>query len=156
MFIRQVRESDVYDIFEIERLCFKDPYSFHFLSELIKNYSNFSFVAEENNRLIGFIISRIEWDGRGHILSIAVHPSYQGRGVGTRLLITAINTLFSFVDEIFLEVRISNERAIRLYRNIGFEIKSSINNYYPDGESAFIMVLKKSDYPYKYLLDELY
>ncbi|MGQ4832352.1 MAG: ribosomal protein S18-alanine N-acetyltransferase [Candidatus Asgardarchaeia archaeon] len=154
MLVRQMRESDIFDIYEIEQLCFKDPYSFSFLSDLIKAYHKMSLVAEENNKVIGFIITRIEWDGRGHILSFAVHPEFQDKGIGTKLLFAAVNNLFHYIDEIYLEVRKSNTKAIKLYKKIGFKESHIAPKYYPNGEDALVMHLKKIEYPYKALLLE--
>jgi ribosomal-protein-alanine N-acetyltransferase len=45
-------------------------------------------------------------------------------------------------DEIYLEVRISNTQAIRMYQNLGFQIKSRLRSYYRDGEDAYLMALE--------------
>jgi len=45
------------------------------------------------------------------------------------------------VRMITLEVRVSNEAAISLYRKIGFQIILQIDGYYTDGESANKMQL---------------
>jgi len=36
-------------------------------------------------------------------------------------------------DEIYLEVRVSNESAVRMYERLGFQIKSRLRAYYRDG-----------------------
>ena len=42
----------------------------------------------------------------------------------------------------FLEVRVTNEPAIALYKKLGFEITRTINGYYSDGEDAYVMTKK--------------
>ena len=57
-----------------------------------------------------------------HLLNLCVHPSSQHLGYGRRLL----SALFAKaqdaeVDKIYLEVRPSNQRALKLYTSVGFE-----------------------------------
>ncbi len=80
----------------------------------------------------------------GHLISIAVLEEYRGRGIGSALLkhtIEALSTIYK-VSSIFLEVRVSNVPAIRLYEKFGFKKARIIKEYYRDGEDAYVMVLK--------------
>ena len=47
-------------------------------------------------------------------------------------------------DEIYLEVRVSNTQAVRMYQRLGFQIKSRLRSYYRDGEDAYLMALEFS------------
>jgi ribosomal-protein-alanine N-acetyltransferase len=47
-------------------------------------------------------------------------------------------------DEIYLEVRTSNNAAIKMYENLNFQVKSRLRAYYRDGEDAFLMALELS------------
>jgi len=42
-------------------------------------------------------------------------------------------------DEVYLEVRVSNEQAIRVYEKLGLETRSRLRGYYRDGEDAYLM-----------------
>ena len=44
--------------------------------------------------------------------------------------------------EMYLEVRCSNNGAIRLYEDLGFVIKQQLKSYYRDGEDAFMMAIE--------------
>jgi [ribosomal protein S18]-alanine N-acetyltransferase len=76
-----------------------------------------------------------------HIMNVAVDPDRRRRGIATRLL----ERLFELTrdDErrgYTLEVRISNEDAIRLYEQLGFEPRGIRRGYYTDNkEDALIM-----------------
>ncbi len=78
----------------------------------------------------------------GHLVSIAVRPKFRGRGIGSMLLSETIYVMENVykVDAIFLEVRVSNTPAIRLYEKFGFRKVRRIRGYYRDGEDAFVMV----------------
>lgn len=80
--------------------------------------------------------------GEAHILNIAVNPAFRGRGVASRLLGMMLQLMRqSLVYEVFLEVRVSNEPARRLYRRFGFRDSFVRKNYYGD-EDAIVMVLE--------------
>ncbi|MFP3309514.1 MAG: N-acetyltransferase [Acidilobus sp.] len=78
----------------------------------------------------------------GHVISIAVLAEYRRRGVGSALMKEAIDVLSSKydVDAVYLEVRVSNEPAIRMYEKFGFKKVRIIKGYYRDGEDAYVMV----------------
>lgn len=75
-----------------------------------------------------------------HVMTIAVDPAVQGRGIGARL----VNGMLAEVARAgltaaTLEVRAGNVAARRLYRRAGFEDAGVRSAYYPDGEDAVIM-----------------
>jgi ribosomal-protein-alanine N-acetyltransferase len=41
--------------------------------------------------------------------------------------------------EVFLEVRVTNDEAVRLYKKLTFQVTSTMQGYYKDGESAYLM-----------------
>ncbi|MEM0223105.1 MAG: GNAT family N-acetyltransferase, partial [Thermofilum sp.] len=63
------------------------------------------------------------------------------RGIGTALMIEAMESMKKFygAEEYYLEVRVSNEPAIRLYKKLGYSVIKVIPNYYLDGEDAYLM-----------------
>jgi ribosomal-protein-alanine N-acetyltransferase len=70
--------------------------------------------------------------------TIGVDPSYQGQGIGRRLL----NELLDFASGgvVFLEVRTDNEAALGLYRSVGFEQIGLRRRYYRvSGADAYTM-----------------
>ncbi len=78
-----------------------------------------------------------------HLISIAVLEQYRGRGIGSELLRRTIETAKQDknIVSVYLEVRVSNTLAIRLYEKFGFHKARIIRAYYRDGEDAFVMVL---------------
>ncbi|RHZ65473.1 hypothetical protein Glove_315g71 [Diversispora epigaea] len=74
------------------------------------------------------------------ILKLCVHPLYQKKGLGTRLL----NNLFEKTgvpqrSKAKLHVDTKREGAICLYQKVGFKIIEQINNYYSVGRDAWFM-----------------
>ena len=80
---------------------------------------------------------------QAELLTIAVDPKHQGKGFGKLILNELMARLAANgAESLFLEVRVSNERARSLYRGAGFEEISRRKGYYPtrDGrEDAIVM-----------------
>jgi ribosomal-protein-alanine N-acetyltransferase len=77
-----------------------------------------------------------------HVSTIAVHPQYRGRGLGEMLFGAMVDRAIELnCKKVTLEVRVSNERAMRLYHKYEFEIVNRRKNYYRDNnEDAWIML----------------
>ncbi|MBS7648702.1 ribosomal protein S18-alanine N-acetyltransferase [Candidatus Bathyarchaeota archaeon] len=149
--LRKFRPEDLDQVIYINQTCLPENYSTYFFVDLYTNFPETFIVAEEDNRVVGYIMCRIEsgFSGfgltkRGHVISIAVLPNYRRRGIGEALLKEALQAMVNYygVKECYLEVRISNAPAISLYKKIGFKIERVIRGYYADGESAYLMRVK--------------
>ena len=70
--------------------------------------------------------------GECHLLTLCVHPEFQRMGYGRRLFTLLLDRAATLdAKECFLEVRVSNHKAISLYRSIGFAQIGERSNYYP-------------------------
>lgn len=100
-------------------------------------------VAVAEDKVVGYVIGVIERGNMGHVISLAVRPSWRRRGIG-KLLLTSLLRYFGEhnVSRVYLEVRRSNSAAVSLYRRCGFKEAGVVTNYYPDGEDAIVMVLE--------------
>lgn len=110
-------------------------------------------VAEENGKIAGYIMCRIETGisnfkllgiaKKGHVISIAVLPEHHREGIGSALMQEAMKAMVNYkAKECYLEVRTSNLSAVNLYRKIGFEVARTAKGYYADGEAAKVMAKK--------------
>jgi [ribosomal protein S18]-alanine N-acetyltransferase len=138
--IRMLDLADLSAIEVIEQRAYPTPWSRSmFASELAKPTS-ICLGAFEGEDLLGYVINSRYVDA-WHIMNVAVDPQHQRRGIATHLL----ERLFELTrdDErrgYTLEVRISNEDAIRLYEKLGFESRGIRRGYYTDNrEDALIM-----------------
>ena len=81
--------------------------------------------------------------GEAHILNFCVRPELQGRGLARRMLDHLLEgARLERVQTIFLEVRLSNTRAMRLYASAGFCEVGLRSGYYPSTsgrEDALVM-----------------
>lgn len=105
-------------------------------------YSNY-YGLFENKQLLGYVHFH-HFDEQAELINFAIHPLYQGKGLGFTLLKQSME-LLQF-QQCLLEVRNSNHSAISVYKKIGFEIISQRANYYKDPiEDALIMKWEDND-----------
>ena len=143
--IRGMMEKDLEGVMQIEKVSFPTPWSRElFERELIMPYAK-ALVALEfpSNQVLGYLCFWLVAQ-ETHILNLAVHPNRRRQGIGTRLLQWALNYCREKgAQEITLEVRRSNHKAISLYRNFHFQPQGIRPRYYSDsGEDAVIMGLR--------------
>lgn len=84
-----------------------------------------------------------------HITILAIHPDYQGQGLGQALLYALLKSAWMRkLERATLEVRVSNHRALSLYRSFGFKQAGRQPKYYQDtGEDALILWLGGLQHP---------
>lgn len=141
--IRKAERRQLEEVYRIERASFEHPYPKLLLLWYMAVLGDTFIVAVCDGKVVGYSISAMERRGKGHILSIAVSPDFRRRGIGTALLAETIRRLRRRgADRIVLEVRTSNEAAIGLYEKAGFKITGRLENYYGDGEDAYLMELE--------------
>ena len=138
--IRRLELHDLNAIETIEKRAYPTPWSRSmFASELAKPTS-ICLGAFEGEELVGYVVNSRYVDA-WHVMNVAVDPERQRRGIATALL----ERLFELTagDErrgYTLEVRMSNDGAIRLYEHLGFEARGIRRGYYTDNrEDALIM-----------------
>ena len=139
--IRQAEPKDAEDIYEIEMVCFPDPWSMESITyELEENPRAFYVVAEHSGKVVGY--AGLWWIvDEGHITNVAVRPGYRNRKIAEGIIHVLIeHTVQEGVLHHTLEVRRSNEAAINLYRKFGFEVEGVRKGYYKfENEDALLM-----------------
>ena len=138
--LRRLDLADLSAIEVIERASYPTPWSRSmFASELAKP-SSISLGAFAGDTLVGYLVISRYVDA-WHVMNVAVAPEYRRRGIAAALLerlfeLTAGDERRGFT----LEVRVSNEGAIRLYERLGFRSRGIRRGYYTDNrEDALIM-----------------
>lgn len=128
--IFSMKGKDIPQVVEIENLSFRYPKPESVFREDEHKY----LVAKDEEKVIGYIGVEKILD-EVHIINMAVHPDYRGKGIGKRLMQHVLNDEEVF----FLEVRVSNETAKNIYERYGFKVLNTRKQYYADGEDAFVM-----------------
>ncbi len=133
--------DDVSDIANIEKQCFSTPWSENAIRESM-NAGTFFYIARINNTACGYMgLSKIA--GEGYVTNVAVIPEFRRKGIGKKILEFAICDSKHELEFISLEVRVSNQGAISLYKNFNFENVGIRKRFYTNPvEDAYIMTKK--------------
>lgn len=139
MILRPWERADIPTLVGLEKECFSDPWQLSaFESGLLAPYF-FGLLGEENGEIIAYGCVSVVFE-TAEIMNIAVEKNHRKKGYGQSLL-TAMLTLAKDkgATECFLEVRVSNLSAKRLYERNGFLPVHIRKGYYGDGEDALVM-----------------
>ena len=137
--IRPLTYADLPQVIAIERRAFPTPWSLAmFVLELSKP-SGICLAGLLDDRIVAYLVCS-RYDSVWHLMNIAVDINLRRQGLATSLL----ERLFEMADrpseQYTLEVRTSNEGAIRLYERFGFRAAGRRRAYYHDNrEDALIM-----------------
>ncbi len=153
--IRRCDPSDIIPVMEINLRTLPEHYSDYFYESLLAELPEAFLVAEIERKLVGYIMCKIEYGfsnfkklgfvKKAHVVSVAVLPEHRKKGIGRALIEEAIaGVKLKKTDELYLEVRCSNNEAIRLYEKLNFVIKQRLRAYYRDGEDAYLMAIEFS------------
>ena len=140
--VRKLELRDLNDIERIERESYPTPWSRSMFAGELAKPSSLSLGAfdRETGALVGYLVISRYVDA-WHVMNVAVTTAYRRRGIARTLLERLFEVTSS--DErrgYTLEVRVSNEGAIKLYEALGFVARGVRRGYYTDNrEDALIM-----------------
>ena len=142
--VRKAIPSDISTIVDIESSCFSTPFDEKtILYELTENPFAHVYSALVDGEVVGYIDFMITFNS-ATINRIAVKEAFRKKGVGNLLLGQVLKDCEAQKDEevefLTLEVRQSNENAIRFYKKHKFESVTIKKGYYDDGEDGIYMV----------------
>jgi len=141
--IRDMMHNDIADLVKFDRLVLghtlgEETYAFELDDNPFAHY--FILEDETNKQFMGSISLWIDTP-KAQIINIYVLPQFQGNHLSVQLLDFMFEYIKSYeVSEITLEVRKSNDIAMRLYKKYGFVEVAVRKQYYENGEDAFLMI----------------
>jgi ribosomal-protein-alanine N-acetyltransferase len=127
--LRAMMQSDVPEVMRIENASYQLPWTEQIFLDCLK-VGYHTLVADSGGALGGFVIFSSA-AGESHILNLCVDPRCRRQGYAEGMLAQAMATVIvAGAGTMFLEVRISNTAAIRLYEKMGFAEAGRRPNYY--------------------------
>jgi ribosomal-protein-alanine N-acetyltransferase len=141
--VEDASTKDLNQLYEIETECFRrEAFTKKQIAQLLTDYNAISLLARYDGKAVGFTIGRVSVDEKalaGHILTLDVLPAQRRRGIGRKLL-QELEDIFAEknIREIYLEARVDNVAALRLYETMGYEKIGKLKNYYGDTHGVYL------------------
>jgi [ribosomal protein S18]-alanine N-acetyltransferase len=134
------------EVLAIERSAYDHPWTRGNFSDSLRSGYHAQLLTA-GDTIIGYLVAMKGVD-EVHLLNITVKPSYQGQGWG-RIMLDALSlwSRSQGAQWLWLEVRVGNVRAQRVYEHYGYRRVGDRKNYYPAGaggrrEDAIVMSFK--------------
>ena len=142
--VREMGPGDVDVVARLEALAFSTPWKAETFRNLLDRDGAELWVAESAGEgVVGYYVLWCIQD-QAELANIAVEERLRGRGLGSLLLTHALDTARRRgVRSIYLEVRVSNERAARMYRSRGFAQIGVRRDYYERPKEDARVLMKR-------------
>ena len=143
--IEPMREADVPEIQEIERRIFSTPWprNAYYRELSSRNSAYYVVLRRESGRGVETIGYGGMWRmyDEAHVTTIGVRRDLQHQGYGRIIFAGLVQAAYDMGAKwVTLEVRTSNQSAIRMYETFGFKVIGRRKGYYTDnGEDAIVM-----------------
>lgn len=139
--LRKATEKDLESLLNLERSvngvktysAMIDPEEF--LAEMKKSEV---FIIEKNEQIVGSIMFETKSPDHVYISGLVVAPDFQGQGIARRAMELVMEKIGN-KNRIDLVTHPENDKAINLYKSLGFIIESQKENYFGDGEPRIVM-----------------
>lgn len=144
MILREMSVDDLDQVMEIEQNLFHVPWSREGYFTFLTRKDTMFLVVEEKGQILGYCGILMVLD-EGDVTNVAVRRDRQKEGIGNFLMESMIRLTEELgVKMIHLEVRVSNETAIRLYERLGFTRDGIRKNYYEKPVEDAILMTRTS------------
>ncbi len=140
MEIRKMTNADIFQLADLEKQCFSDPWSVLAFEYELKNPLSLWLVAVESDQVLGYVGTQTVID-ESDMMNVAVRPDARRKGIAEKLILELVPQLLEKGSHsLTLEVRVSNVPAISLYEKLGFVQVGRRPNYYRNPkEDAYIL-----------------
>lgn len=137
--------DDIEQIINVQQISNLSYWSYDAYADEINREDSFPIIAKSYNRTVGFLVARIiQAENFAEIYNIGVDLNYRRKKIGENLLKCFIKyCLENSLEKIFLEVRESNETAIKFYLKNNFAVIGKRKNFYSNPTEDAILMAKE-------------
>lgn len=133
--IRDVHPADHSELSDIQEAALPE-YSRQLLD--IAVHGPLGLLVADDDGLVGYALF-LEGEDVATLLELAVKPSRQGEGIGSRLLEATCGRLEETgTDELRLSARESDDRVRQFYDRHGFELEERLPGYFDSGDGVLL------------------
>ena len=140
--ILELLNEDIDNILPLENALYHKPwlkkdYEYELNENPFAHY--LKMIDGDSKEIIGYIGFWVKFE-QAEITKVSIAKKYQGFKLSKLLMADAEKRMvLAGCENSTLEVRVSNEVAINLYKSFGYEILTIRKNYYENGEDAYLM-----------------
>ena len=138
--IKKMTGAEVPQVAAMEKALFSEGWSEASVRRELTNELALWLVAMDGDTVAGYVGSQTVLD-EADMLNLAVQPDYRRRGIAKRLCRALMGNLNA--HSLTLEVRVTNEPAIRLYNSLGFREVGRRKNYYQKPKEDALILRKE-------------
>eukprot|EP01121_Diplochlamys_sp_Union-15-3_P001065 TRINITY_DN1092_c0_g1_i1.p1 TRINITY_DN1092_c0_g1~~TRINITY_DN1092_c0_g1_i1.p1 ORF type:complete len:191 (+),score=27.68 TRINITY_DN1092_c0_g1_i1:43-573(+) len=140
------KEEQMKPIMSLMEKDLSEPYCVYTYRYFINNWPKLCWLAMDGDKCVGAVVCKLDYHKtksfRGYIAMLAVDKDYRKLGIGSQLVIKAIEKMKEENgEEVTLETEITNKAALALYQNLGFVKDKRLLRYYLNGVDAFRLKL---------------
>ena len=144
-----MRMADLDAVMAIEHRAYPFPWTRGIMRDCLQAAYPMWVAEDADGSLLGYGVLSVA-AGEAHLLNLCTAAGAEGRGHGQRMLQAMLRLARAHgAQRVFLEVRPSNPRALRLYELAGFNEIGRRPRYYPDHggrrEDAIVMAMELLD-----------
>lgn len=142
MILREMMVEDLEQVMEIENELFAVPWTKEGYFTFLTKENAMMLVVEEKEKILGYcgLLMVLE---EADVMNVAVRKDRQKEGIGNFLMQSMLRLAQDRgIEKIHLEVRVSNDTAIRLYERLGFEKYGIRKGYYTDPIEDAVLMMK--------------
>lgn len=144
--IRRMTGEDISAAAALERECFSQPWSENAYLSALANENALYLAAETADGSLVGMCGLLDILGEGDLSNVAVKACFRRQGIAERMLAELLlEGKKRGVTAFTLEVRASNEAAIRLYEKCGFVCEGRRKNFYQKPKEDALILWKRED-----------
>ena len=140
MLFGYANENDIIEIEKCGRECLPLYNSSKDLTHMLHDENHKLLTIVDEDKLIGFAITKTGENNLAYIMSIGIYPQYQNKQLGSKMLDLVKEILPN--KNIILYAQTSNKRAVSFYKKNEFIIMNKIDDYYTNisNKNAYKMI----------------
>ncbi len=138
--------SDSHLLFQLESACFDyDQISHRQFKYLLTKAKSIILVDRVGSRISGYILGLYRaLSPTVYLYSLAVHPEFQGQGIGHRLIAAFEAKVMSMgFRQIKAHTKVTNVQMLGLFKKAGWTTGQTIRGFYTDGTDAIALIKKE-------------
>ena len=138
--VRKFQPNDMFSVIKLASETLTENYSSSLFNYFCETFPQGFIVAEKHHKIIGFIVGMPTSLENARILMLSISEAQRRQNIGSELLKQfLIEAAQQNIENIELEVRTDNTKAIKFYEKHGFKIIDKLPKFYQNEEDAYTM-----------------